>query len=115
MRTWKAAQRAVLREAAHVIHRLDELDPLPLLLAIGRQRPQAVIAAGTVEVEEPEVTLNDLLFTAMAFQPTRIQVALVSANSSLRLTGMMVSCDARAVADGLVQTSSVRLWVRLGP
>lgn len=114
MRTWKAAERAIRRETGLNIGGLRGQQPFPLVMAVGGTRPDAVIALGSVDPEDPSITLAELAYVAGGFRPSRAVIGLAVRSSRYRRRGMLVCVDTTAVPDGLVELTRVRMWLRLG-
>ncbi|HWH33372.1 MAG TPA: hypothetical protein VNU01_11945 [Egibacteraceae bacterium] len=114
MRTWKAAERALRRETGLTVGRLRDSHPIPLVIAAGGARPRAVVALGGVDPHDPMDTVGDLACFAAALAPSRVIVALSVTRSPRARRGMLLCCDVRAVADGLVEVTRAWPWYRLG-
>lgn len=114
MRTWRAAERAVRREIELNVGTFGGEHPLPLVIAVGSARPEAVIALGPLDVGDPTNTLAELTLVASMFRPTRALVALPVPSPSRRRSGVLMCYDATAVHDGLVELTRGRMWWDLG-
>ena len=114
MRTWTAAERAIRRETGLNIGGLRGQQPFPLVIAVGGARPDAVLALGSVDPEDPSITVAELAFVAGGFRPSRALVALAISRTARRRSGLLVCVDTTAVPDGLVEVTRARMWWRIG-
>lgn len=115
MRNWRSAERAIRREIGLFIGPMGGTHPYPMVFAVGDEdTPEAVMALGAVDPDDPLETMFDLATMAVAFHPTRALVALAVPRDPRRRTGLVVLCDTTAVADGLVETTRAWMWWRVG-
>lgn len=112
MRTWTSAEHILRRELTAGLRRRPTPDEIPLVIAVGGRRPQAVIALG--HDQDIDDALTDIAMVAAAFHPTRAMVAISLTRSDRRDAGMAVCCDATWVPDGFVEMTRVWPWHRIG-
>lgn len=112
MRTWTSTERILRRELTLGLRRRPTPDDMPLVIAVGGRRPQAVIALG--HDQDPDDALADIAMVAAAFRPTRALVAISVPRTNRPNAGMAICCDATWVPDGFVEVTRVWPWYRAG-